>query len=147
MRRRAERTAGPRRGFLLPVVLGLILVAAMLAMHAASGFASAAALSGNRLLQQRAFEAAERGLAAVRARIAAGEPPPEVPVELASDALPSERATVVYRPTARLPLPPGFSSDRFIEERGQLRSTSRLSRGATARLVEGVSRLVPLEPR
>jgi Tfp pilus assembly protein PilX len=145
MRLRAESTPVARRGFLLPIVLGLILVAALFGLHAASGVSSAAALSTHRVLHQRAFEAAERGLVALGQRLDAGEPAPVSPLVLASDALPTERATVEYRATAQLSLPPGYSSGRFIEQRGELRSTARLIRNSQARLAEGISRVLPVE--
>jgi hypothetical protein len=129
----------------MPVVLGLILVAAMLAAHAIAGSADAAALSSNHILHQRAFEAAERGLISALQRLDAGEPLAQQPVPLTSDALSAEGATVEYRETARLPAPAGYSSDRFIEQRGEVRSTGQL-RGATAQLVAGFSRIVPNEP-
>lgn len=145
MRRKPESTPAAWGGFLLPVVMGLVLVAAMFGLHAASGTSSAAALSGNRVLHQRAFEAAERGLVALGQRLDAGEPAPAAPLVLASDALPTERATVDYRETARLPLPPGYSAGRFIEHRGELRSVARLVRNSEARLAEGVSRILPVD--
>jgi Tfp pilus assembly protein PilX len=142
---RAESMPTARRGFLLPIVLGLLLVSAMFGLHAASGISSAAALSTHRVLHQRAFEAAERGLVALGQRLDAGEPPPDSPLVLASDALPTERATVEYRATAQLSLPPGYSSGRFVEQRGELRSAARLVRNSEVRLAEGVSRILPME--
>lgn len=145
MRHAAERAPQRRRGFLLPVVLGLLLVAAVLALHALSGTAGAAALSTNRLLHQRAFEAAERGLAALRQRIDDGETAPVEPVRLDSPTLASVHAIVGFRETARLTAPPGFSSGRFVEERAELHSIGRSTSAATARLVEGISRILPGE--
>jgi Tfp pilus assembly protein PilX len=144
MRRIIERTPARGQGFLLPVVLGLILVAAMLAIHALSGSADAAALSGNRLLHQRAFEAAERGIAHAMQTLEAGEPLAQEPIVLTSSASPDESAVIEYRATALLSLPSGYSSAAFIEQRGEVRSTGRLH-NATARLAAGFSRIVPRE--
>jgi Tfp pilus assembly protein PilX len=156
MRRRAEhapRTCGHRlhrgnqlhqrsRGYLLPVVLGLILVAAMLAVHAISGAADAAALVTNHVLQQRALEAAERGLATALHQLEAGRPLPTTTLQLTSTTTPEEWAEIEFRETARLALPTGYSSGLFIEQRGQVRSIGHL-RSTSARLVAGFSRILP----
>jgi len=137
---RIEQSSG-WRGFILPVVLGILFVAALLALHAASESSLAATLSSARVLQQRAFEASDRGLSTVAALLdQAAEDPPATQI-LAMPGHPTDLAEVQFRRSGSHELPSGYSAGRFVEQQFELRSTGRSLRNATSTQSLGLRRL------
>ncbi len=127
-------------GFVLPVVLGIILITGLLAAQAATDLGSHTMLATHRLLQQRAFEAAEQGLAQVRAQMRSGGVPP-ASQDLPSPGLPTDSAQVEFATLAVVALPTGFSAGRVVESYHEIRSTGRSARGARVTLVQGLRQL------
>jgi len=134
-------------GYALPMALVLLVVLALLLTQALGGAAGEAALAANQQFRQAAFEAAEGGLVAARAAITmpamadAAPPLPTAPLERTVDGGSAERSsTEVVHISDEVP-PVGYSLDRFVLQRLELRSTGRAARGATVTLVEGVDRL------
>ena len=132
------------RGFLLPAVLGITLVAALLALQAASASGTIAALATMRVLQQRAFAVADRGVEVMLASLQAGTPPG--PTQTLLSSTPGERAETRFAETARAPAPSGYSAGRFFEHHYELRSAGHSARGVQVVQIQGVSRLEPVEP-
>jgi Tfp pilus assembly protein PilX len=127
-------------GFVLPVVLGIILLAALIALQASTELGSATLLANQRQLHQRAFEAGESGLIAVLDELQSGATP-AARQELASAAVPVDGATVETTQTARIDLPIGYSAGRVLESRYELRSTGHSARATKVTVVEGVRQL------
>jgi Tfp pilus assembly protein PilX len=129
-----------RCGFVLPVVLGIVLIAALIAMQATTESGSATLLATQRQLHQRAFEAAESGIVAVLQQLDAGAPP--APLQsLKSENNAADSTTVQTTVTARVNAPAGFSADRIVETRYEIRSTGRSTRGARVTVVQGARQL------
>jgi Tfp pilus assembly protein PilX len=127
------------RGFALPVVLIVLLIAAVIAMQAAAESGSTAFLATQRQLHQRAFEAAERGIVAALEQLGSGTEP--APVQsLHSDTIAGESATVQTSITARL-TPAGYSADRIVETHYEIRSTGQSARAARVSVVQGARQL------
>jgi hypothetical protein len=110
-------------GFALPVVLIVLLIAAVIAMQAAAESGSTTFLATQRQLHQRASGA---------------EPAPVQ--SLHSDTIAGESATVQTSVTARL-TPAGFSADRIVESHYEIRSTGQSVRGARVSVVQGARQL------
>jgi Tfp pilus assembly protein PilX len=126
-------------GFALPVVLIVLLIAAVIAMQAAAESGSTTFLATQRQLHQRAFETAERGIVAALEQLGSGAEP--APVQsLHSDTIAGEPAIVQTSVTAGL-TPPGFSADRIIEKHYEIRSTGQSVRGARVTVVQGARQL------
>ena len=144
MRRRVE--AGARRahlpGFVLPVVMGMILIAAALALHATTDLGTHALLASQRILHQRAFEAGESGLVAGMARVEAGEALAQE-ISLTSRRFPADSAVVGATTLSRQSLAAGFSFGPVVAIRQEIRSTGRSARGARTVLVQGITRMQP----
>jgi Tfp pilus assembly protein PilX len=126
-------------GFVLPVVLIVLLIAAVIAIQATAESGSTTLLATQRQLHQRAFEAAERGIVAALEQLSSAAEP--APVQsLHSDTIAGESATVQTSVTARR-TPRGFSADRIVETHYEIRSTGQSVRGARVTVVQGAQQL------
>ncbi|MGC4027464.1 MAG: hypothetical protein QM696_01135 [Steroidobacteraceae bacterium] len=132
-------------GFVLPVVLGLILITGLLAVQATTDLGSHTMLATHRLLQQRAFEAAERGLALTLNQLRSGVTP-EAGTLLPSSGLPTDSTQIGFTTPGSVSLPVGFSSGRVVESYHEIHSTGHSARGARVTLVQGVRQLQALRP-
>jgi Tfp pilus assembly protein PilX len=126
-------------GFVLPVVLIVLLIAAIIAIQATAESGSTTLLATQRQLHQRAFEAAESGVVAALEQLASGAEPAPVQA-LHSDSIAGESATVQTSVTARL-TPEGFSADRIVETHYEISSTGHSVRGARVSVVQGARQL------
>jgi Tfp pilus assembly protein PilX len=130
---KADRTGS---GFVLPVVLGIILIAALIAVEAATELGSATQLSTQRQLHQRAFESAESGVVTALDQLTAGSEPPRTQILRAHDA-PTDSA-IVESTFNSIDAPSGFSVDRVTERQYEIRSTGFSARGSEVTVVQGV---------
>ena len=126
-----------RKGFVLPLVLGIVLLAGLLAVQAAIESGNTALLATQRQLHQRTFELAESGIAAVVHQLESGAQPAGVQVLRSADT-PSDSSTVETTTTSRQFLPEGFSADRIAETEYEIRSTGHGARGTHVTVVQGV---------
>lgn len=124
-------------GFILPVVLGIILIAGLLAVNAATDLGSDTMLATHRVLHQRAFEAAERGIAVALGELRAGRTPAASQI-LPTPGMPLDSTTVEFATADAALLPTGFSAGRVVESYHEIRSTGRSARAARVTLVQGV---------
>jgi Tfp pilus assembly protein PilX len=129
-----------REGFVLPTVLGIILLAALFAAHVATETGTATLLATQRLLHQRAFEAAESGLLAIVEQLHAGLDP-AASQQLQSADFPTDSATVDSTITSRQLLPNGYSAGRVQETLHEIRSAGHSARGTDVVVVQGVRQL------
>lgn len=127
-------------GFVLPTVLGIILLAALFAAHAATETGTAALLAAQRLLQQRAFEISESGVLAIVEQLQSGVDP-MARQRFQSAEFPTDAATVASMLISRRHLPTGFSAGRVVETHYEIHSTGRSARGSEAIVVQGVRQL------
>lgn len=127
-------------GFVLPVVLGIILIGALIAIQAATELGSTTLLATQRSLHQRAFESAERGIVAAMEQLDAGMAPPAMQSLTAAGNV-AESTTVQTAVVARLGLPAGFSADRIIEQHYEIRSTGHGVRNSAVTVVQGTRQL------
>jgi len=127
-------------GFVLPTVLGIILLAALFAAHAATETGTTALLAAQRLLQQRAFEVSESGVLAIFEQLRRGVDPAATQ-QLRSVLFPTDAATVTSAVVSRRYLPNGFSAGRVWETHYQIHSTGRSARGSEVIVVQGVRQL------
>jgi hypothetical protein len=134
------RTVSARAGFVLPVVLGIVLLAGLFAVQAAIESGSTALLATQRQLHQRTFELAERGIAAALDQLGSGTAPAG-PQILRSAVAASDSSNVTIAATAHLALPQGFSAGRIVETTYEIRSTGRSARGSNVTVVQGVRQL------
>jgi Tfp pilus assembly protein PilX len=134
------QAVGTRAGFVLPVVLGIILLAGLFAVQATMESGSATLLATQRQLHQNAFEAAESGVIAAINQLGSGIEPATVQTS-SSTAAPSGSSTVQTTMVARLTLPSGFSADRVVETQYEIRSTGHSVRGSEATVVQGVRQM------
>lgn len=125
-----------RRGFVLPVVLGIILLAGLFAVHAATELGSTTLLASQRLLHQRAFEAGESGLAAAMAELRDGRTPASS-TQLRISGAAGYTATVNSSVIRSTDLSSGFSAGRIVETDYELRSMGHSARGAEVVIVQG----------
>jgi Tfp pilus assembly protein PilX len=139
MPRQREARAHLRQGFVLPVVMGLIVIAGLVALHAATGLGTQSVLATTRLLHQRAFEAGESGVVAAIEQLAAGEDPPALQVR-ASAAVAADRAQVSFTHVASVSLPEGHSAGRIVESHDEIRSEGQSARNARVAIVQGIRR-------
>jgi Tfp pilus assembly protein PilX len=137
------RAVNAGRGFVLPVVLGIILLVALFAMQSATELGGTTTLATRRVLQQRAFEAGESGLLAVLEQLQAGAEPASRQ-QLRSAGIPADTATVESRVIARLALPNGYSTGRVLEAEYEIRSTGHSMRATAVTVVQGVRQLQAL---
>ncbi len=134
------------RGFILPVVLGLILIAALLAIEAGSEMGTQSMLATNRLLHQRAFESGESGIVEVMEQMQAGLSPPATQ-QLPSAAFPTDGASVEFTTLATVALPAGHSAGRIVETHREIRSSGYSARDTRVIVVQGLSqRMAVAEP-
>ncbi|MEO8316576.1 MAG: hypothetical protein ABI645_17490 [Pseudomonadota bacterium] len=132
-------------GFVLPVVLGIVLIAALIAIQSATELGNTTLLATQRQLHQRAFEAAESGIVAVLDQFGSAEEPATVQT-LRTNGTP-DSALVQTIVTSRNTLPDGFSVDRIAETHYEIRSTGRSLRGSDVTAVQGVRKLhLAVEP-
>jgi Tfp pilus assembly protein PilX len=125
-------------GFVLPMVLGIILLAGLFAVAAFLESGSAALLSTRRQLHQSAFEAAETGIAILMDQLNAGVEPARMQT-LDPAALASGSSTVQTTITTRTELAEGFSAGRIIETDYEISSAGHSARSGDVRVVQGVS--------
>jgi Tfp pilus assembly protein PilX len=130
-------------GFVLPLVLGFLLVAAVFGANALADATLDRALATMRLYHQRAFEAAERGIGHVLEQMQAGTEPVPGPTRLPPQQSPVDSTEVTVTSLATGLLPAGYSAGRFIEQLEEVRSTGRSARSAKVVEVQGVRRLQP----
>lgn len=130
------------RGFAVPVALALVALSALLAADALQGAGTSLAVASGALERQRAFEAAETGLARTLQSLDAGERPAPVR-HLPLDA--GGRVELELKLDLVETLPEDFSVGRIRAERYSLTSTGLLAAGTRSRLRAGITRLVPLE--
>lgn len=133
-------TPDARAGFVLPVVLGIVLLAGLLAVQAAIESGSTTLLATQRQLHQRTFELAESGIAAVLLQLESGAKPPGIQT-LRSAETTSDSSTVETTITARQTLPAGFSAGRVVETTYEIRSTGHGTRASNVTVVQGVRQL------
>jgi Tfp pilus assembly protein PilX len=129
-----------RRGFVLPIVLGIILIAALIAVHSATELDSTTVLATQRLLHQRAFEAGESGLIAALDQLRSGAELPSRQILQSADA-PTDTAQVDVATTAQIALPSGYSVGRVRETLYDIRSSGHSARAANVTVVQGVRQL------
>jgi Tfp pilus assembly protein PilX len=129
-----------KAGFVLPVVLGIVLIAGLLAVQAAIESGSTTLLATQRQLHQRAFELAESGIAAALIQLESGAGPVDTQT-LRSAETSSDSSTVETTITARQTLPEGFSADRIAETAYEIRSTGHGARRSNITVVQGVRQL------
>ena len=134
---RRSRIAGP--GFVLPVVLGLMLLAALLAQHAATELGSTTLMATQHQLHQYAFETAESGLRAAIQQLQVGMALPQSQA-LHSPVLPGYAATIETT-TSVIDLPEGFSAGRIKESRYEIHSTGHGAQNSTVTVTQGVRQL------
>jgi hypothetical protein len=127
-------------GFVLPTVLGLIVLAALFAAHAATEAGTVSLLATQRLLQQRAFEAGESGLLAVERQLQTGFDPASRQ-HLQSADFPTDGAQVTTALVARQLLPLGYSAGRVTESHYEIQSSGQSARGTRVTVVQGVRQL------
>jgi Tfp pilus assembly protein PilX len=132
-------------GFALPLALVLLVVLALLLAQALGGVAGDAALAANQQFREAAFEAAESGLVAAKATVAASPALPSMPIERSVSGSEVERSSTRISVVGDDAAPTGYSLDRFELRHLDLRSTGRAARGTTVTLVEGVDQ-VALRP-
>lgn len=128
---------------MLPVVMGIILLAALYAVSAATDLGSASVLATQRLLHQRAFEAGESGIVAVLDQLRSGAAPPAAQ-QLRSDEYATDAATVESTITAVVAMPNGFSAGRVLERDYEISSTGHSARATNVTVVQGVRQLQAL---
>jgi Tfp pilus assembly protein PilX len=129
-----------KAGFVLPVVLGIVLLAGLFAVQAAIESGSTLLLATQRQLHQRTFEAAERGIAAALQQLESGAEPTPTQVLRSAD-VPADSSTVATTVTARQTLPEGFSAGRVVETSYEIRSTGHGARSSSVTVVQGVRQL------
>lgn len=130
-------------GFVLPVVMGIILIAALIAVQATTELGSATLLATQRQLHQQAFAAAENGVVTVLEQLASGTAP-AAPQTLQAGTGPGESVTVATNITSRTALAAGFSADRILETHYEIRSTGHGVRGSEVTVVQGAHQLTPV---
>jgi Tfp pilus assembly protein PilX len=137
--------SGLRRssGFVLPAVLGVLVLGGLLARQAMDELATHSMLSTHRLLHQRAFLEAERGLLHMVAQLRAGNAVP-ARHELAAAERPDEGATVELESAAMRTLPPGASIGRVREACLAIRSVGRSARMTKVTVIQEACRLEPV---
>jgi hypothetical protein len=128
----------------LPLVLGFLLIAGVFAAVAIADATADRALATTRLLQQRAFEAAERGIAIVMAELNSGVAAAPGPRRLSFPANPVDSAEVTLTAAGTSSLPEGLSTGRFIAHHSELRSAGRSARGTQVIQVQGLQRIEPV---
>jgi len=139
------RAAAANAGFVLPVVLGIILLAGLFAVQATGEAGGTTMLATQRQLQQRAFEAAESGVIAVVDQLGAGAEPAALQT-LRSAGANADSSSVTTTITARLTLPDGFSAGRVAETEYQIQSQGHSVRGSNITVVQGARQLRVVAP-
>ena len=121
-----------RNGFVLPGVAILLALAALLVLDAVRGAALSQALSSATRLRQRAFEAAESGVARIQSALILDE------TVLETDAPDFETGVRLELVET---LVPGFSANRVRALRYRAQSTGHAPRGTRITLEAGFTRL------
>jgi Tfp pilus assembly protein PilX len=127
-------------GFVLPVLLGIVLLAALLAAHSAAELANSTLLTTQRQLNQRAFEAGESGIVLALERLRTGIALQPAQTLRAANAA-TDSATVQTLIATRQLLPVGHSAGRVIETDYEIRSTGRSARRSQVTVVQGARQL------
>lgn len=129
------------RGFLLPIVTVLLVAAAWLVADALRGATIDQALAAAARERQRAFEAAQYGLAHVETAVQE-QREPQISVPLPFDAV--SQAVVTNEIVGVDPLPLGFSAGSVVAQLLRVRSDGITSSGARVSLELGLTRLQPV---
>ena len=124
-------------GFVLPVVLGIVLLAGLLAVQAGLESGSTVLLATQRQLHQRSFELAESGIDAAMRELAAGAEPARHQT-LRPTVASADAALVETALQSRSALADGFSANRVVESTYEIRSTGQGTRGSSVTVVQGV---------
>lgn len=132
-----------RSGFVLPVVLGLILLAALMAVESTGELGGASLLATQRQMHQRAFEAAEAGIAVTLDQLASGVRPTS-PQAMPARSDNAGAASVITSAVSSVALPAGFSADRVVEVHYEIRSTGHGARSSDVTVVQGARQLQPV---
>lgn len=131
-------------GFVLPVVLGIILIAALIAVQAATDLGNTTVLSTQRLLHLRAFESAEGGIVTVLDQLESGSEPAGTQTLRTQGS--SADSAIVETVATFAATPAGFSADRVTERRYEIRSTGFSARGSKVAVVQGVRQFQAATP-
>lgn len=136
-----SRALRPRKnGFVLAIVLGIILIAGLLAAHALAELGTSTLVASQRVLHQRAFEIAESGLVAAMEQLQSGGISIGTRV-FRSTHNDTESATVQTRLVSSTALPSGFSAGRVMQFDYELRSTGHSARDTAVGVAQGVRQL------
>jgi Tfp pilus assembly protein PilX len=127
------------QGFVLPMLLGIALLAALLAAHSAAELSSTMLLANQRQLHHYAFEAAEGGLAVAVEQLGTGATP--TPTQTLRMAATAATATVTTVITGQLALPAGYSTGRVIATQYEITSTGHGARSSDVTVTQGVRQL------
>jgi len=148
MRRVTTATAlavhGAQRGIALFVTLLLLFILTLLLVEGMSTASSESRLAANQQYFQRAFEAAQGGLATGLTRLARSETA-ALPTRftLARDGSDSDGSETQLLLAATDNLPAGYSAGRFVAHHYEIRSRGRSARAARSDLVQGAVRIEP----
>ncbi len=130
------------RGFVLPVVLALTLIATALTVTILQNQATVSAIATQRQLHLRAFENANSGVDQALARMPAPIPA-RYTARWASPTRAPESAEVIQQHIHRLGAPVGYSSERIAQSLHEVASTGHAARGARVTVVQGFTVLSP----
>lgn len=128
------------RGFILPVLLGIVLLLALQAAHSAAELANSTLLATRRQLNLRAFEAGESGIAAGMEQLRMRGGPPAVQT-LNVEVSATDSATVRTSMVGHDWLPAGYSAGRVMEARYELTSTGRSTASSRVTVMQGARQL------
>lgn len=135
------------RGLALPVALLLLFILTLLLVESIGTAAGETTLAANQQFFQRAFEAAEGGLAAGMFRLARATGTSTTQrFALAREGSATDRSDTELVQTGLDALPPGFSAGRFIARHYEIRSTGHSERAARVELVQGAVRIEGATP-
>lgn len=141
-----KRASPATGGFVLPVTLGVVLIAALIAAQAAIGLGGAALLASQRLLHQRSFHAAEGGITAALDELRSAVHPENTRLMEVTDE-DGQTVRVESAIMASTAMPEGFSAGRVLQIEYEIRSTGRGARGTAVTVVQGARQLrVASEP-
>jgi Tfp pilus assembly protein PilX len=124
----------------MPVLAVLLTAAAALVLDGLRGAAVDQALTSSLRERQRAFEAAELGLAEAEMALR-GYAPVAAVQTLGVDSF--ARATITTQVVERDALPEGFSAGQLVAERVRVTSVGETTRGSRLTLEAGFTRLQP----
>jgi type IV pilus assembly protein PilX len=134
-----------QRGVALFVTLLLLFILTLLLVEGIGTASSESQLAANQQYFQRAFEAAQGGLATGLQRLARSETA-ALPIRftLARDGSDSDGSETQLLLAATDNLPAGYSAGRFVARHYEIRSRGRSTRAARSDLVQGAVRVEPV---